>query len=152
LLPAAGRDGERWPVPAVAACAAAGIVMALLATSVSFLEDQGGRIGSVSPNVYYRRIDPAPGRSWVRYRLDYVPFVSTLRSERWPRAETLGLGPDFFPLHLLQARRQLPNGAAIPVWLIWTLPAVWLVIAAAAGAALIRTWSAKPSGERRSRG
>ena len=96
LLPAAGRDGGRWPVPAVAACAAAGILMALLATSVSFLEDQGGRIGPVSPNVYCRRIDPAPGRSWVRYRLDYVPFVSTLRSERWPRAETLGLGPDSF--------------------------------------------------------
>jgi hypothetical protein len=139
LLPAGGPDSGRWPAAAVAACATVGAVMAVLAVSVSFLEDQGGRIGPVSPNVYYRRIDPAPGRSWVRYRLDYIPFVSTIRSERWPRAETLGLGPDFFPLHLLQARRQLPDGVAIPLWLVWTLPAGWLLMAAAAGAALMRT-------------
>ena len=138
LLPAGGPDNGRWPAAAVAACATVGVVIAVLATSVSFLEDQGGRIGEVTPNVYYRRIDPAPGRSWVRYRLDYVPFVATMRSERWTRAETLGLGPDFFPLHLLQARRQLPNGAAIPLWLVWALPAGWLLMLAAAGAALIR--------------
>jgi hypothetical protein len=152
LLPAGGPDSGRWPAAAVAACAAVGILIALLATSMSFLEDQGGQIGPVSPNVYYRRINPAPGRSWVRYRLDYVPFVSTLRSARWPRAETLGLGPDFFPLHLRQARRQLPNGTTIPLWLIWTLPALWLSMAAAAGAALMRAWSAQPSGECRSLG
>jgi len=138
LLPAGGPDSGRWPAPAVAACATVGVLMAVLATSVSFLEDQGGRIGPVSPNVYYRRIDPPAGRSWVRYRLDYVPFVSTVRSGRWLRAETLGLGPDYFPLHLLQARRQLPNGTAIPLWLIWALPAGWLLIAGAAGAALMR--------------
>lgn len=138
LLPAGGPDSGRWPAAPVAACAAAGILMAVLATSVSFLEDQGGRIGSVSPNVYYERIDPAPGRSWIRYRLDYVPFVSTLRSDGWAHAETLGLGPDFFPLHLLQARRQMPNGAAIPLWLVWALPAGWLLMGAAAAAALMR--------------
>ena len=128
LLPAGGPDGARWPAAAVAACAAVGILMAVLATSVSFLEDQGGRIGPVTPNVYYERIDPAPGRSWIRYRLDYVPFVATLRSDGWARAETLGLGPDFFPLHLLQARRQLPDGAAIPLWLVWALPAGWFLL------------------------
>jgi hypothetical protein len=138
LLPAGGPGSGGWrPVP-VAACAVVGILMAVLATSVSFLEDQGGQIGPVSPNVYYERIDPAPGRSWVRYRLDYVPFVSTMRSDGWAHAETLGLGPDFFPLHLLQARRQLPNGAAIPLSLVWALPAGWLLMGAAAAAALMR--------------
>jgi hypothetical protein len=137
LLPAGGPDSARWPAAAVAACAAVGFPMAVLATSVSFFEDQGGRIGPASPNVYYERIDPAPGRSWIRYRLDYVPFVATIRSAGWAHAETLGLGPDVFPLHLLQARRQLPNGAAIPLWLVWALPAAWMVMGAAAAAALI---------------
>jgi hypothetical protein len=138
LLPAGGPGSRRWRTAPVGACAGVGILMAVLATSVSFLEDQGGRIGPVSPNVYYERIDPAPGRSWIRYRLDYVPFVSTMRSPGWAHAETLGLGPDFFPLHLLQARRQLPNGAAIPLWLVWTFPVGWLLMGAAAAAALIR--------------
>jgi hypothetical protein len=138
LLPAGGPDSGRWPLAPVAACAAVGLLMAVLATSVSFMEDQGGRIGPLSPNLYYERVDPAPGRSWIRYRLDYVPFLSTMRSAGWAHAGTLGLGPDFFPLHLLQARRELPNGAAIPLWLIWALPAGWLLVAAAAAAALLR--------------
>jgi len=145
LLPAGGADSGRWSSAAVAACAAVGVVMAVLSISVSFLEDQGGRIGPVSPNVYYRRIDPAPGRSWIQYRLDYVPFVSTMRSPGWTQAEALGLGPDFFPLHLLQARRQVPNGAAIPLWLVWSLPATWLLLGAFAAAGLIRTASVQKS-------
>jgi hypothetical protein len=147
LLPAGGPGSGRWPAAAIAACAAVGMVMAVLAASVSFLEDQGGQIGPVTPNVYYTRIDPAPGRTWIRYRLDYVPFVSTVRSAGWARAETLGRGPDFFPLHLLQARRQLPNGAAIPLWLVWTLPTVWLLIGAAAAAALIKSTDVVPVAE-----
>ena len=139
LLPAGGPDSGRWPAAAVAAGAAVGVGMAVLSTAVSFLEDQGGRIGPVSPNVYYQRIEPAPGRSWVQYRLDYVPFISTMRSAGWAHAEPLGLGPDFFPLHLLQARRQLPNGAAIPLWLVWGLPAMWLLLGASAAAGLIKS-------------
>jgi hypothetical protein len=146
LLPAGGPDSGRWPLAPVAACAAVGLLMALLATSVSFMEDQGGRIGPLTPNLYYERVDPPAGRSWIRYRLDYVPFLSTMRSDGWTHAETLGLGPDFFPLHLLQVRRQLPNGAAIPLWLIWALPAGWLLVAAAAAAALIR--AASPADDR----
>jgi hypothetical protein len=138
LLPAGGPDSGRRRSALVAACAAVGILMAVLATSVSFMEDQGGRIGPLSPNVYYERVDPPPGRSWIRYRLDYVPFLSTIRSNGWTHAETLGLGPDFFPLHLLQARRQLPHGAAIPLALIWALPAGWLLLGAVAAAALMR--------------
>jgi len=140
LLPAGGPDSGRWPTAAVIACAAVGFLMAVLSTSVSFLEDQGGRIGPLSPNVYYERIDPLAGRSQFRYRLDYVPFVSTLRSDGWARAGTLGLGPDFFPLHLLQAQHQLPNGAAIPLWVVWGLPAGWLLLAVGAGLALIRRY------------
>jgi hypothetical protein len=139
LLPAGGPDSGRWPAAPVAACAAIGALMAVLATSVSFLEDQGGRIGPVSPNVYYERIDPAPGRSWIRYRLDYVPFVSTMFSQGWAHAGELGRGPDFFARHLLQARRQVPNGAAIPLWLVWALPGGWLLMATVAAVALARS-------------
>jgi hypothetical protein len=145
LLPAGGPGAARLPAAPVAAGAVVGILVAGLATTVSFLEDQGGQVGPVTPNVYYERIDPAPGRSWIRYRLDYVPFVSTLRSDGWAHAETLGLGPDFLPLHLLQARRQLPNGAAIPLWLVWTLPAAWLLMGAAAAVALMRHDDVRPS-------
>jgi hypothetical protein len=138
LLPAGGPESARLPAAPVAICAAVGLVMALLAASVSFLEDQGGQVGTVTPNVYYERIEPVPGRSWIRYRLDYVPFVSTLRSHGWARAETLGLGPDFFPLHLQQARGQLPNGGAIPLWLVWVPTAMWLMMAISAAALMRR--------------
>ena len=140
LLIAGGRDAGRWPTPAAIACAAVGVTMAVLAVSVSFLEDQGlgGDLGSGARTVYYERVIPAPGRVWNRYRLDYVPFVSAMRSPGWLHATRLGEGPDFFPLHLLQARRQLPNGHAIPLWLVWAIPAFWLTMLAAAAAALAR--------------
>jgi hypothetical protein len=135
LLPAGGPDG-RWPAAPLIACAAVGITMALFAVSVSFLEDQGlgGDLQSGARMVYYERVTPAPGRVWNRYRLDYVPFVSAMRSPNWLHATRLGEGPDFFPLHLLQARSQLPNGRAIPLWLVWGMPACWLAMLAAAAA------------------
>ena len=68
---------------------------------------------------------------WDRYRLRYVPFIGTLRSAGWLQATSVGLGPDYFPLHLLQARRQLPNGAAIPLALVWALPSLWAILLAA---------------------
>ncbi len=139
LLPAGGHD-SRWPAAPLTACAGIGMMMALLAVSVSFLEDQGlgGDLGSGARTVYYERITPAPGRAWNRYRLDYVPFVSAMRSPGWLHATKLGEGPDFFPLHLLQARRQLANGEAIPLWLVWAMPACWLAMLAAAAAAMTR--------------
>jgi len=138
LLLAAGPDAAWWPKPAAIACAVIGVTMALLAVSVSFLEDQGlgGDLQAGARTVYYERITPLRGRVWNRYRLDYMPFVSAMRSPGWLHAEPLGEGPDFFPLHLLQARRQVPNGQAIPLWLIWAMPAFWIAILAAAGTAL----------------
>ena len=104
------------------------------------LEDQGlGDLGPGARTVYYERITPPPGRAWNRYRLDYLPFVSAaMRSPGWLHAPRLGEGPDFFSLHLLQARRQLPNGQAIPRWLIWALPAFWLAVLATTAAAMTR--------------
>jgi hypothetical protein len=139
LLLAAGKD-RYWSAAPLAACAGVGMILALLAVSVSFLEDQGlgGDLGAGARTVYYERVAPAPGRVWNRYRLDYVPFVSAMRSPGWLHAERLGEGPDFFPLHLLQARRQLPNGQAIPLWLVWAIPAFWLLLLASAATALAR--------------
>ncbi len=140
LLPAAGRD-SRWSRGAVAACAAIGASVAVLAVSVSFLEDQslGADLGTGARTIYYDRIRPAPGRPWNSYRVDFIPFVSALSVPGWLHAERLGQGPDFFPLHLLQARRQLPSGDRIPLWLVWSLPAFWLAILSAASVALIRS-------------
>ena len=135
LLPAAGVEAGRWRRPLLAACAILGLVMALLALSVSHLEDQAI---SVSTNRYYEQVDPAPGRPANRYDLGYIPFVSALRSPGWMSSPTLGQGPDFFPLHLRQAQAQLPDGRAIPSWLIWAWPLMWLLLLAAATAMLFR--------------
>lgn len=137
ILPATARP---WPRSALAVCAAIGGSMALLATSVSYLDDQniGADLASGARTVYYERVVPAPGRVWNRYRLAYIPFVATLGSPGWLRAPTLGEGPDYFPLHLAQARRQLPGGGAIPDWLIWGLPAVWLTLLAGSATRVYR--------------
>jgi hypothetical protein len=106
---------------------------------VSFLEDQtlGRDLTSGARTVYYERIVPQPGRVWNQYRLAYIPFVQTLLTPGWLHAPSLGLGPDYFPLHLLQARRQLPNGMLIPMWLVWGLPTCWLLLLLTSGYALI---------------
>ena len=128
LLPAAAAN-IKWPRAALAACAVVGLTMAVLATSVSFLEDQGlgGDLRSGPRTAYYDRIDPAPGRPWNRYRLDYLPFLETLRSAEWRQATTLGQGPDFFPLHLAQLR-QGPGAQVIPIWLVYAWPIMWLIL------------------------
>jgi hypothetical protein len=135
LLPAAARPIESRARAAVAVCAAIGVTMALLATAVSFFEDQslGGDLASGARLGYYERIDPPPGRPWNRYRLGYVPFVGTLMSPGWLTASTIGLGPDYFPLHLLQARRMLRNGHVLPIGLIWGMPIFWAAVLTASG-------------------
>jgi hypothetical protein len=140
LLPAALSD-IKWPRPAISACAVVGCMMALLSTSVSFLEDQGlgGDLRAGARTVYYERIDPAPGRPWNRYRLDYVPFVAALNSPGWSRAATLGQGPDFFPLHLAQLRRIGSNSAVIPEWLLYVWPLGWAAVLAAGTTQLVRS-------------
>ena len=136
LLPAAGSAAGPWRRSLLAACAVLGVTMALLALSVSYLEDQAI---SVSANRYYDQIAPAPGRPANRYDLGYVPFVSALRSPGWMSSRSLGQGPDFFPLHLRQAQAQLPDGHTIPSWLIWGWPLMWLLAFAAAASWLYRS-------------
>jgi hypothetical protein len=140
LLPAVARPVERRSRTGLTLCTLAGVLIAALATSVSFLEDQGlGQdLRGGARLAYYERIDPAPGRVWNRYRLGYIPFVATLGAGQWPEGDGLGHGLDFFPHHLSRARRELPGGTAIPAWLVWTPPIVWFALLGFAGAGLSR--------------
>ncbi len=140
LLPAVAWPIESWSRSALITCAAVGFSIALLATSVSFLEDQGigSDLGAGARLAYYDRIDPPPGRPWNRYRLGYIPFLRTLSGGQWPSGDSLGHGLDYFPHHLARARRELPGGAAIPAWTIWALPLFWLALFGATAAALVR--------------
>jgi hypothetical protein len=136
LLPAAGAEAGQWRRPVIVACATLGVIMALLAVSVSYLEDQAM---VASANSYYERVNPSPGRPSNRYRLGYIPFISAMRSPGWAMSRSLGQGPDFFPLHLRQARAQLPDGPAIPAWLIWAWPSLWLLLVVGAASQLLRS-------------
>lgn len=138
LLPAVARPIAERSRGALIACAAVGFTIAVMSTSISFLEDQGlGQdLGAGAQIAYYERIDPPPGRPWNRYRLSYIPFVRTLSSGQWPSGDALGHGLDYFPHHMARARRELPDGASIPSWLIWTLPLAWIALLAFAATRL----------------
>jgi len=140
LLPAVARPIDSWSRSALIVCSVVGFSIALLATSVSFLEDQGigSDLGAGARLAYYDRVDPPPGRQWNRYRLGYIPFLRTLSSGQWPSDDALGHGLDYFPHHLARARRELPGGTAIPAWTIWALPLFWLALFGATAAALVR--------------
>jgi hypothetical protein len=129
------------PVPrrAVMAAAAAGFVIAALAASVSFLEDQSPfQTNPQATGPYYERIDPEPGRPWNRYRVDYIPFKTALTSGHWASASrAVGNGPDFFALHLSRARTSMPGGTAIPIWLPWALVIPWGILGLFAGFRLL---------------
>jgi hypothetical protein len=143
-LLAAGPGSSRWPPAAFAACAVVGAAMALLSLSVSFLEDQALRVGRNGLPIanYYEVIEPARGRPSNRYRWDYIPFRTAMGTPGWMGETPLGQGPDFFPLHLKQARRQLPDGQSIPASVIVWWPLMWAALAA--GAALFLRQSAAP--------
>lgn len=138
LLPAVVWPIETRSRATLSACAVVGFTIALLATSVSFLEDQGlGQdLGAGAQIAYYERITPPPGRPWNRYRLAYLPFVRTLSSGQWPRGDGLGHGLDYFPHHLARARQELPGGRAIPFWLVWAPPLGWFALLLFAAARL----------------
>jgi hypothetical protein len=128
----------------LAAGAVVGVVMALLATRVSYLEDQALRrdaMGRTVPN-YYEEVVPAPGRPNNRYRLEHIPFVTAMRSPGWSESPNLGQGPDYFFLHLQQARRQLRDGQSIPASLPWVWAGLWSALALGAGAVLFRQFRA----------
>ena len=148
VLAAAGPDASNWSKPALYACGAVGMVMALLSTGVSFLEDQALRRDAFGRPVpgYYEIIDPPQGRPSNRYRLGYIPFVTALRAPGWLHSPALGQGPDYFFLHLQQARRQLPDGQALPASFTMIWPAFWLIVMAAAAVDLARRekWTRAP--------
>jgi hypothetical protein len=129
-LGAAGPPSRAHSRPLLYACGAAGLAMALLATRVSYLEDQALRRDSTGRPVpgYYELIEPAPGRPNNRYRFDHIPFVTAMSAPGWSESQQLGQGPDYFFRHLQQARRQLADGTAIPLSLTWLWPLAWSVI------------------------
>jgi hypothetical protein len=123
---------------ALAVCAAIGCFVCALAVTVSFFEDQSPPLASIrTASPYYEAIDPPPGRPAYRYRIDYIPFRFALSSGRWLSADRpAGNGPDFFSLHLAQARVSLPGGRAIPLWMPWAVSVPWIVVLIWAGAGL----------------
>ena len=130
-LAAAGPDTRGRKPSILYACAAVGFVMALMATRVSYLEDQAMRRdvnGRLMLN-YYEQVNPAPGRPSNRYRLEHVPFVTAMKTPGWSESQNLGQGPDYFYKHLRQARRQLPDGQSIPENLPFLWQSTWIVIA-----------------------
>jgi hypothetical protein len=134
LLPAA-TPGQPWRREILIACSAVGLAFAVLAVSVSFLQDQA--MGADFQRLaYYERIDPKPGRAWNRYRLEYVPFARTLGSGNWPANRRVGTGADFFFLHLLRARAAQREAQTIPIWLPWMLFFAWTALLAAAAVKL----------------
>jgi hypothetical protein len=112
------------------ACAVAGFLVSALAVSISFLEDQAPlQADPRATGPYYERVDPPPGRPWVRYRIDYVPFKTALTSGHWLSPDRpAGNGPDFFALHLARARATMPGGSAIPAWLPWAVSVPWMAV------------------------
>jgi hypothetical protein len=140
ILAAAGPDASRWSRSALYACGVVGLVMALFATGVSFLEDQALRRNANGQPVpgYYEIVPPAPGRPNNRYRFDYVPFVTAMSTAGWASSPALGQGPDYFVLHLQQARRQLPDGASIPASFSWLWTGLFAIVFAAAAVDLTK--------------
>jgi hypothetical protein len=145
-LAAGGAATRAQSRPVLIACGAVGLAIALLATRVSYLEDQALRRDQTGRPVpgYYEPIDPAQGRPNNRYRFGHIPFVTAMRTPGWSEAANLGQGPDYFFHHLQQARRQLPDGQSIPASLPWIWPAVWGVIALGAAGYLVRRYEALP--------
>ena len=138
-LAAAGPPSHAQKPGWIYACATVGFVMALMATRVSYLEDQAMRrdqMGRTVPN-YYEEITPAPGRPNNRYRLEHIPFVTAMKMPGWSQSPNLGQGPDHFYKHLQQARRQLPDGQSIPENLPYFWQAAWSVLALAAAVHLV---------------
>jgi hypothetical protein len=131
---------------ALVACALAGILISGLAVSISFLEDQAPlQADPRATGPYYEHIDPIPGRPWLRYRLDYVPFKTALTSGHWLAPNRpAGNGPDFFALHLARARHSMPGGRAIPRWLPWAVALPWMVLLAISAIAAGRVFRPGP--------
>jgi hypothetical protein len=145
-LGAAGPDAGRWSPRVLIACGVVGFAIALLATHVSFLEDQSLHAdanGRIVPG-YYEQVDPPPGRPNNRYRLGYIPFLTAMSMPGWSESPALGQGPDHFYRHLVQAQHQLPDGGSIPSSLPTAWAATWIAVMFA-GVGVLVTPGARPS-------
>ena len=142
LLPLANPDAPRIRRAPFVACAVAGAVVAMLSVSVSYLEDQALGIQAGTQAQYYERIDPAPGRPWNRFDVNYVPFVKAMTVRGWWTMPALGRGPDFLPRLLSAVRRTAGGGGDIPAW----FPAAYLLLWGGAGSlAGLGLWRARAS-------
>jgi hypothetical protein len=145
-LAAAGPASRAHSKPVLYACAVVGVLLSLPATAVSYLEDQSFRFTRAGDPVpgYYEVIDAAPGRPRSRYRFAHIPFVTAVRAQGWISSPIIGLGPDYFFIHLQQAREDLHDGKAIPEALagIWAL--VWFLTALTAAALVLHQYNALP--------
>jgi len=145
-LAAAGPASRAHAKPLLYACAIVGVLMALPATAVSYLEDQAfrfNRAGNPVPG-YYEVIDPAPGRSRIRYRFAHIPFLTATGTEGWFSSPLIGQGPDYFFIHLQQGREDLRDGQAIPEALQWIWAVVWFVTGLTAAAVVLHLYNALP--------
>lgn len=143
-LAAAEREVRARSRVVLRVAAVVGCVIAMLATRVSYLEDQAlrrDRMGRPIPN-YYEVIEPAAGRPNNRYRFGHIPFVTAMGSPGWSQSPVLGQGPDYFFKHLQQARGQLRDGQAIPEALPWIWPSIWTLLAFGSAAYLVRQHAA----------
>ncbi len=140
ILAAAGPTTAAHRKPVIYACAGVGLAIAVLATRVSYFEDQALRRDQSGRTIanYYQEVAPAPGRPTNRYRIEHIPFVTAMKTPGWSESPVLGQGPDYFYKHLQQARRQLPDGHAIPESLPFIWQAVWALMALAGAASLVR--------------
>ena len=145
-LAAAGPASRAHSTPLVCACAVVGVLMALPATAVSFIEDQGVLVDLAGKPVpgYYEIIDAAPGRARARYRFAHIPFARALGTQGWISSPIIGLGPDYFFVHLQQAREDLYDGKAIPEALAGTWALVWFLTALTAAALVLHQFNQLP--------
>ena len=145
-LAAAGPASRAHSTPLLSACAVVGVLMALPATAVSYIEDQGFRFNLAGQPVpgYYEVIDAAPGRPRARYRFAHIPFVQAVGAQGWISSPIIGLGPDYFFVHLQQAREDLHDGKTIPEALAGTWALVWFLTTLTAGAFVLHQYNGLP--------
>ena len=132
LLPAVSPVGAAPSRRALLATGVAGAAIAVLAVTLSYLQDQalGADLTQSGPTAYYEKIDPAPGRPWNRYAPAYIPFYRTLTAASWLEDGQPGVGPDFIPYLLHRVRVSMSDGGAIPAWFPYVLPLPWTALLA----------------------
>jgi hypothetical protein len=147
-LAAGGPASRAHAKPLLYACAVVGFFVAVMATGVSYLEDQAlrrDRAANPVPN-YYEMIDPPAGRPNNRYRLQYIPFVTATGTPGWFSSPLLGQGPDYFFIHLQQARGNMRDGEAIPEALVWIWPVFWGLTALLGGVFVLHLYNESTRG------